>query len=63
MIEALEIGPDEEQPGTTFVLTPQGWEASEYAEPGDDWIMREDGSFESPDGMMRTWMSAEQAGG
>lgn len=42
-------------PGQTVVLTPEGWEASEYLAPADDWIPRLDGSFESPDGLTRSW--------
>lgn len=63
MIDQLETEREDEEPGSTFVLTPQGWEAFEYTEPGDDWIARDDGSFESPDGTMRTWTPADPAGG
>lgn len=42
-------------PGQSVVLTPDGWEAAEYLEPGDDWTAQEDGSFVSPDGLIRTW--------
>lgn len=54
---------DDDEPGTTLVLTPEGWEASAYVEPGSDWIVRDDGSYESPDGTMRTWTPADPTGG
>ncbi len=46
---------DELEPGTSFVLTAEGWERVEYQEPGPDWRLRSDGSFESPDGLTVTW--------
>ncbi len=61
--QSVETERDEEEPKTTFVLTSEGWEAAEYVEPGEDWIVRDDGSFESPDGTMRTWTPADPAGG
>ena len=61
--QTVEVEREEEEPGTTFVLTPEGWEAAGYIEPGDDWIVQADGSFESPDGTMRTWTPADPAGG
>jgi len=60
---SVEAEREEEEPGTTFVLTAEGWEAADYVEPGDDWVVRADGSFESPDGTMRTWTPADPAGG
>lgn len=42
-------------PGSTRVLGDQGWEATDYIEPGDDWRLLDDGSWESPDGRTRTW--------
>jgi len=60
---SVEAEREEEEPGTTFVLTAEGWEAAGYVEPGDDWVARADGSFESPDGTMRTWTPADPAGG
>lgn len=63
MAEQGDPEPDEDEPGTTFVLTADGWEAAGYIEPGDDWTLREDGSFESPDGTMRTWAPADPVGG
>lgn len=62
MVDRSAGVPEEEEPGTTFVLTAEGWQAVVYTEPGDDWVMRADGSYESPDGTMRTWVSAEPAG-
>ncbi len=46
---------DAPEPGDSFTLTPEGWQRVEYAEPGDDWRLTADGSFESPDGLTRTW--------
>jgi hypothetical protein len=54
---------EDDEPGSTFVLTGEGWEVAEYVAPEDDWVVREDGSFESPDGTMRTWTPADPAGG
>lgn len=61
--QTIEVEREEEEPGTTFVLTAEGWEAAGYVGPSDDWIIRADGSFESPDGTMRTWTPADPAGG
>ncbi len=55
---SLEM-PDEPDLGASFVLTPDGWEPGEYMEPGDDWRLLEDGSYESPDGLTRTWARSE----
>lgn len=46
---------DAPEPGDSFTLTPEGWQRVEYAEPGDDWRLTPDGSYESPDGLTRTW--------
>jgi len=46
---------DPPEPGDTFVLTPEGWQRVEYAEPDPDWRLRPDGAWESPDGLTRTW--------
>jgi hypothetical protein len=46
---------EELEPGSSFVLTEEGWEACDYTEPGPDWRLLDDGSYESPDGRMRTW--------
>ena len=42
-------------PGTTAVLTEEGWQVVDYEEPGDDWRLRQDGSWESPDGLTRSF--------
>ena len=42
-------------PGVTRVLTAEGWEESEYVDPGDDWRLLDDGSWSSPDGHVRSW--------
>lgn len=54
---------EDEEPGSTFVLTVEGWEVTEYVAPEEDWVVRDDGSFESPDGTMRTWTPADPVGG
>lgn len=41
--------------GSTFALGQEGWEASDYVDPEDDWSLLPDGSFLSPDGTIRTW--------
>jgi hypothetical protein len=41
--------------GSTVALGPEGWEASDYLDPEDDWRLLPDGSFLSPDGKLRTW--------
>lgn len=47
-------------PGSTFTLHDGGgWEASDYLAPEDDWTLLPDGSYESPDGLTRTWLLAE----
>ena len=44
-----------QEAGSTFFLGGEGWEASEYVDPADDWTLLPDGSFLSPDGTVRTW--------
>jgi hypothetical protein len=61
--QAVQVEGEEQEPGTTVVLTAEGWEATAYVKPEEDWVVREDGSLESPDGTMRTWMPADPAGG
>jgi hypothetical protein len=41
--------------GSTFSLGLEGWEASDYTDPEDDWKLLSDGSYLSPDGLTRTW--------
>ena len=61
MDELLAVGggaPDEmddQDPGSTFAFGVDGWEATEYVDPADDWGMLPDGSWLSPDGLTRTW--------
>jgi hypothetical protein len=49
-------GADALPEGSTLVLTAEGWERTDYIEPGDDWRLVLDGSYVSPDGTMRTWL-------
>jgi hypothetical protein len=55
----IETGRDEELTpqalGTTVVLTAVGWEEADYTVAGDDWRLLADGSYLSPDGMIRSW--------
>ncbi len=54
---------DTPEPGDSFTLTAEGWQRVDYAEPGDDWRLIGDGSWESPDGLTRTWpLDAPMAG-
>ena len=43
---------------STVSLTDEGWEASDYIDPGDDWALQADGSYLSPDGTLRSWPAA-----
>lgn len=45
----------DQAPGTSVFLTGEGWEEADYVEPGDDWQLLSDGSFQSPDGNIRSW--------
>ena len=45
----------EQDPGSTMILTESGWEAADYIDPGDDWGLMPDGSYLSPDGVIRTF--------
>ena len=49
---------DMQEAGSTFALGGEGWEASDYIDPADDWSLLADGSYLSPDGTMRTWPAA-----
>jgi hypothetical protein len=51
MLEFEEAG----EPGTTATLTNEGWQAVTYEEPADDWRLLADGSWESPDGLTRSY--------
>lgn len=51
----LETFDDEMDAGSSVVLTPEGWQRVDYAEPDETWTLRDDGSYESPDGRTRTW--------
>ncbi|HEV8402581.1 MAG TPA: hypothetical protein VGQ31_06060 [Candidatus Limnocylindrales bacterium] len=44
-----------QEPGSTVALGPEGWEASAYMDPDDDWSLLPDGSYLSRDGTLRTW--------
>jgi len=50
-----EHDPMDLEPGVTRVLTHEGWEDSQYVDPGDDWRLLDDGSWSSPDGRTRSW--------
>jgi hypothetical protein len=57
MVESAESVEFEEagDPGTTAVLTEEGWQVTDYEEPGQDWRLLQDGSWESPDGLTRSF--------
>lgn len=55
MNEHAENELEQVSPGTTMALTQEGWEASDYVDPADDWTPMDDGSYRSPDGSLRTW--------
>ena len=57
MVEPIATSELEEtaEPGTTAVLTDEGWQVIDYEEPGTDWRLLGDGSFESPDGRTRSF--------
>jgi hypothetical protein len=56
--ERAEEDLDAQEAGSTFALGGEGWEASDYIDPGDDWSLQADGSYLSPDGTIRTWPAA-----
>jgi hypothetical protein len=47
---------DQADPGTTSILTPEGWEAASFVAPEPDWQLEDDGSYTAPDGRTRTWL-------
>lgn len=49
---------EEDEGGATLILTDAGWETADYVDPGDDWGRLPDGSYLSPDGLIRTWPPA-----
>lgn len=53
--ETLENEIELQEPGSTCVLTEDGWEMADYVDPADDWSLLSDGSYLSPDGTVRTW--------
>ena len=53
--ERAEDELDAQEAGSTFFLGREGWEASDYVDPADDWTLLADGSWLSPDGTVRTW--------
>ena len=56
--ESAEDEIEAQDAGSTFALGREGWEASDYIDPEDDWSLLSDGSFLSPDGLTRTWPAA-----
>jgi hypothetical protein len=47
--------------GSSAVMTPEGWEVISYVEPGGDWEPTDDGGYEAPDGLTRSWSRAPDA--
>jgi hypothetical protein len=61
--QTIEQDAEEEAPdGTTFSLTAEGWQSVDFVEPDALWRVLADGSFESPDGVLRTWLPEDPAG-
>ena len=54
--ERAEDEMDLPEAGSTFAFGVDGWEALDYMDPGDDWTVLPDGSYVSPDGLIRTWL-------
>lgn len=54
LTEMLQLE-DGGEPGTTATLTTEGWQATDFEDPGDDWRLLPDGTWESPDGLTRTF--------
>jgi hypothetical protein len=57
MIESTEMLEFDEtaEPGTTAVLTEEGWQVTDYEAPAAGWQLLSDGSWESPDGLTRSF--------
>jgi hypothetical protein len=55
MSAPIDTWDDMPDPGETFTLTPEGWQRVDFVEPEEGWRIRGDGSYESPDGSIRTW--------
>jgi len=53
--ERAEDELEAQEAGSTFVLGTEGWEASGFVDPEDDWSLLSDGSYLSPDGNVRSW--------
>lgn len=54
MLPIPEPAPDDLEPGTTRVLTAEGWEEALYVEPEASWELLADGTWLSPDGRTRS---------
>lgn len=55
MDERAEDELESQEAGSTFVLGVEGWEASVFVDPEDDWSLLSDGSYLSPDATVRSW--------
>lgn len=53
--EPAEDELEAQEAGSTVVLGMEGWEASVFVDPEDDWSLLSDGSYLSPDGAVRSW--------
>ena len=54
-IDEINWEADDVDPGTTRMLTAEGWQLVEYVDPDDDWALQDDGSWLAPDGITRSW--------
>lgn len=57
MTDLFDVAELDEQgePGTSFHLTDEGWQAVAHEAPDDDWGLLADGSFRSTDGRTRSF--------
>lgn len=64
MADLFDVAELDEQgePGTSFHLTDEGWQAVAHEAPDDDWELLADGSLRSTDGRTRSFPLDNPAG-
>ncbi|MEK6720706.1 MAG: hypothetical protein AABZ33_08575 [Chloroflexota bacterium] len=64
MTDLVDVAELDEQgePGTSFLLTDEGWQSVAYEPPEHDWELLADGSFRSLDGLTRSFPLDNPAG-